>query len=245
MTTPVATTNTTPTPATTSSNSSNNINSGLSSLADNYQTFLTLLTTQLQNQDPLSPMDTDQFTSQLTQMTGVEQQLLSNQLLQQLVSANQGNGLQAGVSLIGKTVTAGSSTATLTSGTASWPYTLSSAAASSTVKVLDSGGNVVWTGALTNTGAGSNTFTWNGQNSAGTQLDNGGTYTVQISAADASGSPVNVSTAVTGNVTSTQQMNGVTMVTLSNSQVANDNVTVPVSSVTLVQPTSSGTTTTQ
>jgi flagellar basal-body rod modification protein FlgD len=245
MTTPVATTNTTPTPATTSSTSTNNINSGLSSLADNYQTFLTLLTTQLQNQDPLSPMDSSQFTSQLTQMTGVEQQLLSNQLLQQLVSANQGNGLQAGVSLIGKAVTAGSSTATLTSGSAAWPYTLSTAAANSTVKVLDNGGNVVWTGALTNMGVGSNTFTWNGQTTAGTQLDNGGTYTVDITATDAAGAPVNVSTAVSGTVTSAQQVNGVTMVTLSNSQVANDSVTVPVSSVTLVQATSSGSSTTQ
>ena len=51
------------------------INNSLASLANNSQTFLKLLTTQLQNQDPLSPLDTNQFTSQLTQMSGVEQQL--------------------------------------------------------------------------------------------------------------------------------------------------------------------------
>lgn len=102
------------------------INSGLNSLASNYQTFLTLLTTQLKNQDPLSPLDTNQFTQQLTQMTGVEQQLLSNQLLQQLVTANQSSGLSDAVGLIGKTATASSGSGTLTSGQVSWPYTLSS-----------------------------------------------------------------------------------------------------------------------
>ena len=63
----------------------------LASLATNFQSFLTLLTTQLQNQDPLNPTDTNEFTQQITQMSGVEQQLLSNQLLQSLVTA-QGPG---------------------------------------------------------------------------------------------------------------------------------------------------------
>ena len=76
------------TTTTTSAQAQATVNSGLSSIANNYQTFLSLLTTQLSNQDPLSPMDTSQFTQQLTQMTGVEQQLLSNQLLQQLVNQN-------------------------------------------------------------------------------------------------------------------------------------------------------------
>ena len=48
-------------------------------IADNFQTFLTLLTTQLQNQNPLDPLDTNQFTQQLVQFAGVEQQLKSNE----------------------------------------------------------------------------------------------------------------------------------------------------------------------
>ena len=80
------------------------LNSGLASLADNFQGFLTLLTTQLKNQDPTSPLDTNQFTQQITQMTGVEQQLLSNQLLQQLVTAQ--GGVASAANLIGETVTA-------------------------------------------------------------------------------------------------------------------------------------------
>jgi len=80
------------------------LNSGLASLAGNFQSFLTLLTTQLKNQDPTSPLDTSQFTQQITQMTGVEQQLLSNQLLQQLVST-QGS-VSSSANLLGDTVTA-------------------------------------------------------------------------------------------------------------------------------------------
>src|SRR5580698_752771 len=80
------------------------LNSGLAGLASNFQGFLTLLTTQLKNQDPTSPLDTSQFTQQITQMTGVEQQLLSNQLLQQLVST-QGS-VTTSANLLGDTVTA-------------------------------------------------------------------------------------------------------------------------------------------
>jgi flagellar basal-body rod modification protein FlgD len=86
------------------------INNSLASLASNSQTFLTLLTTQLKNQDPLSPLDTNQFTSQLTQMSGVEQQLLGNQLLQTLVTQQTGVGSAA--NLIGATVTAPDPTST-------------------------------------------------------------------------------------------------------------------------------------
>ena len=90
--------------------SSISINGGLASLAGNFQSFLSLLTTQLQNQDPLNPTDTNQFTQQITQMTGVEQQLLSNQLLQQLVSAQ--GGVASAANLIGETVTAPGATST-------------------------------------------------------------------------------------------------------------------------------------
>jgi flagellar basal-body rod modification protein FlgD len=90
----------------TSSQSANDLslNSGLSSLASNFNGFLTLLTTQLKNQDPTAPLDANQFTQQITQMTGVEQQLLSNKLMQQLVTEQTGVGAAAG--LIGDKVTA-------------------------------------------------------------------------------------------------------------------------------------------
>src|SRR5215831_15211070 len=95
-----------PPPASTSNAAASqlSLNNGLTSLASNFQSFIGLLTTQLNHQDPLNPTDTTQFTQQITQMTGVEQQLLSNQLLQQLVA--QQTGVIGAASLIGKVVTA-------------------------------------------------------------------------------------------------------------------------------------------
>ena len=85
---------------TTTAAATSTINSGLSGIADNYQTFLSLLTTQLKNQDPTSPLDTNSFTQQLVQMTGVQQQLLSNTLLKQLVTQS-GGSVTGAVDLIG------------------------------------------------------------------------------------------------------------------------------------------------
>lgn len=99
MTTPISGTGSTPT-----ATSSGTSNDAMAQLSSNFSTFLTLLTTQLKNQDPTSPLDTNQFTQQLTQMTGVEQQLQSNKLLQQLVNTQAGIGASA--NLIGKVVTA-------------------------------------------------------------------------------------------------------------------------------------------
>jgi flagellar basal-body rod modification protein FlgD len=216
-----------PTTGTAATSTTSAINNSLASLADNSQTFLTLLTTQLQNQDPLSPLDTNQFTQQLTQMTGVEQQLLSNQLLQQLVSQSQGGGLTGAVSLIGQPVTATDTTAVLQNGTATWQFSTASQPASMNATISDSSGNVVFTSGLTPNGSGAQSFTWNGMNSAGVQQSNGGTYTLSINATDGTGATVPVSTNISGTATSVQQVNGVTMVTV-------NGVQVPVSSVTTV-----------
>ena len=70
----------------TGSNSGSSGSSTTTGIADNFQTFLTLLTTQLQNQNPLDPLDTNQFTAQLVQFAGVEQQLKSNEQLKSLVA---------------------------------------------------------------------------------------------------------------------------------------------------------------
>jgi flagellar basal-body rod modification protein FlgD len=204
---------------TTNAAASGTINSGLAGIANNYQTFLSLLTTQLQNQDPLSPMDTTQFTSQLTQMTGVEQQLLSNQLLQQLV--NQGgasSSLSSAVNLIGHSVTVDGDSATLSNGQATWSFSLPSAPASMTVSVVDSNNNVVWTGPVSSSGAGAQSFTWNGQTLTGAQAADGGTYSLAIKATDASGQAITPDTSYQGSATAVEQVNGQTMVTVNGAQ---------------------------
>ncbi|HZZ11369.1 MAG TPA: flagellar hook capping FlgD N-terminal domain-containing protein, partial [Paraburkholderia sp.] len=73
-------------------------------LAGNFDTFLTLLTTQLQNQDPLSPMDSTQFTQQLVAFSGVEQQINTNNNLQSLIALNQSQQAASAVSYIGHSV---------------------------------------------------------------------------------------------------------------------------------------------
>jgi flagellar basal-body rod modification protein FlgD len=218
MTTAPLTNTTTPAAA------ANTVNNGLAQVADNYQTFLSLLTTQLKNQDPTSPLDTNQFTQQLTQMTGVEQQLLSNQLLQQLVSQD-GGGLTSAVGLIGKTVTASGASATLSGGAATWQFSTASAPASLTGTVYDSNNNVVWSGSLTPNGPGAQSFTWDGRNSSNVLQPDGGTYTFKATAADSSGVSIPVTNSVQGTATAVQQINGQTMVTVGGVQVPLSSVT--------------------
>src|ERR1700737_2303740 len=89
-------------------------------LAGNFQTFLTLLTTQLQNQNPLSPLDTNQFTQQLVQFAGVEQQLKTNDELTTLVSLQQTAQSTQPLGFVGKTAVVDGSTAALTNSSATW-----------------------------------------------------------------------------------------------------------------------------
>jgi flagellar basal-body rod modification protein FlgD len=196
--------------STTSSTSTQaQISSSQASLNSSYSTFLTLLTTQLQNQDPTAPMDSNTFTQELVSMNGVQQQLLTNQLLQQMVTNTGGTSVASSVDLIGQTVTASTSSATLSGGSASWSYNMPSTAAQGTAMITDSNGNTVWTGALSQLSAGNDTFTWNGRTTTGTQLADGGTYTLSISAADASGNAVSPTISISGVVKSLQQVNGV------------------------------------
>jgi len=209
---------------TTSAAASATLNSGLSTIANNYTSFLQLLTTQLQNQDPLSPMDTDQFTQQITEMTGVQQQLLSNQLLQTLVNQSQG-GVTSAVGLIGKTATGSGSQAMLENNNATFSYTLPSNAAKVTGTVTDSTGTVIWSGQLSGTGAGAQSFTWNGENSSGVEQTNGNLYNLTLSATNSVGQAITPTTTVTGTVSAVQQTNGQTMVTIGSSQVPLSSVT--------------------
>ena len=220
MTTIPATTPTTPTSATAASTAA-----AQQSLAGDQQTFLSLLTAQLKNQDPLSPMDSNQFTQQLVAMTGVQQQITSNTLLQQLVD-NQ-NGFSDPVSLIGKSVTASSPSATLQNGQANWLFSLNGTAAGATLQVLDSNGNVVAQATPSSLSPGEQSFTWNGKNLSGNQLSDGGTYTLQLTAADGSGTAVTSQIYQRGVAASIQENNGTALVGLNGGYV-------PLSSVTSV-----------
>src|SRR5713101_3025549 len=108
-------------------------------IAGNFQTFLTMLTTQLKNQDPTNPLDTNQFTQQLVQFAQVEQQLKSNDQLSTLVSLQQTAQSTQALSFVGENVTVNSNTAQLANGSTTW--TMSSPKPSSaTINISNSSG---------------------------------------------------------------------------------------------------------
>jgi flagellar basal-body rod modification protein FlgD len=210
---------TTPTtPAQPAASSTNTTALGAASLADNFNTFLTLLTTQLKNQDPTAPLDSNQFTQQLVQMTGVEQQINANDLLTQLV-ANTSSGISTAVTLIGKNVKAVSDNANLTNGQAQWTYNLSAAASDLKVEVLDANGKVVHAEAPTDMKAGDHAFSWNGKDQTNTQLPNGGTYTLRVTALDSAGQAITETNFVQGVVTGVTTANGSTSITVNGGPV--------------------------
>jgi flagellar basal-body rod modification protein FlgD len=167
-------------------------------LAGNFDTFLQLLTTQLQNQDPLDPLDTNQFTQQLVEFASVEQQVNMNTNLQTLISLQQTTEATSALQFIGSTVTATGNTATLSNATnspATWSLS-ASAPATANITIANASGQTAFTGTAT-LNAGTQTFTWSGQgNSSVTWPD--GNYTMTISATGANGQPVSVSTQVQG-----------------------------------------------
>lgn len=196
---------------------------GKARLADNFETFLTLLTTQLKNQDPLSPLDSNQFTQQLVQMSGVEQQLLGNDLLQQLVT-NTGTGVATAVGLIGKDVRVATAKAELNAGKAEWVYNLASDATDVKLQITDSAGRVVSSNAPSNNKAGEHTFTWNGKDQSGNTLPDG-SYTLQVMAVDGSGATVASTVSIQGLVTAVEQRDGTTYITINGGLAPWDQVT--------------------
>ena len=164
-------------------------------IAGNFDTFLQLLTTQLKNQNPLDPLDTNQFTQQLVQFSGVEQQLKTNDFLSSLVAANANTTNSNAVGYIGKSVTASGVRSELVNNKAQWSFNLKDAA-TVTVNIKDANGNTVYTekGSMQ---AGAGTFTWDGTDNQG-NIKSPGTYSISMQAVDAENKSINVSTETTG-----------------------------------------------
>jgi flagellar basal-body rod modification protein FlgD len=194
---------TTPLPTSTSSSSSSGAtlsSTTNTTLAGNFQTFLTLLTTQLQNQDPLSPLDTNQFTQQLVQFASVEQELKTNDQLTTLVSLQQTAQSTQALTFVGKTAVVDGSTATLTNASATWNLGVPTNS-NVNVTIASSTGQTVFTGNYPVNAGSNQPFTWNGKGNDGTQWPDG-KYTMTATAADSAGNPVAVSTQIQGVVSS-------------------------------------------
>jgi len=143
----------------------------LSSLTGNYNDFLKLLMTQLQHQDPTSPMDTNQFTSQLVQYSSVEQQINTNSSLTQLIQLTQGGEILQSSSLVGKPVTVASDHIALQGGKGAVHFDTATSQAVSVGVYSDAGVKLRDT-ALTSQ-PGHNTWAWDGKDSQGSVVPDG------------------------------------------------------------------------
>jgi len=167
-------------------------------IAGNFNQFLTLLTTQLKNQNPLSPMDTNQFTQQLVQFAQVEQQIKSNDRLDAIASSAKDSGTASLSGYIGKTVAADGATSELGSSGATWSLSVPRASSRATITIRDGKDNVVGV-QNQHLSAGTQDFSWDGRTSSGLKAA-AGLYTIKVDAVDSSGQKMIVDTAVGGKV---------------------------------------------
>jgi flagellar basal-body rod modification protein FlgD len=185
--------------------------------------FMTLLVSELQNQNPLDPTSTTDFVNQLASYANFDSQTTLNTNMSALTTSFNSLMTLNSVNYIGHTVQATGSTGTLQSGAINYGYTLNSAATDVTLTVSDSSGNTVWTGAGTTT-SGSNTFAWDGKTTDGTQLADGGQYTLAVTATDSTGASVYGSTTVSGTVTSVDFSSSTLKLLLGNTSVSSADV---------------------
>lgn len=198
--------------------------------------FLQLLVTQLKNQDPLNPMDSQAFVSQLAQFSSLEAQQNTNTKLDSLLTYQSSIQNTIVSNLIGKEVAYSGSSVSLAT-TADISYTPAADAASVTLTISDSNGEVVRTVTLGEQTSGEKTYTWDGKDSSGNKLSDGA-YTVSFSAADSSGASVDVTTKSKGTVT------GISYDGSSTYLVLDSGAKIQIGDVTEIKATGTGSTTT-
>ncbi len=203
--------------------------SSTATLGADLNTFLTMLTTQLQNQDPTNPLDTNEMTNQLVQFASVEQQILMNQNLTSLISLQQTAQLTAAAPLLGRQVEVTSDQLALQNGSAEVRLPAAGTASSAVITVTNSAGTVLRTATVA-LGTGATSWTWDGKNTAGvTQAD--GAYNVSVAGRDASGAATSLSFTVRGTLTGAERSNGSLNLNMGS-------VSVPFSNLQSVLPTS-------
>jgi flagellar basal-body rod modification protein FlgD len=162
-------------------------------IASNFTTFLQLLTTQLKNQNPMDPLDTNQFTQQLVQFAQVEQQIKQNSQLEQLLALEKSAQTTVALAYVGQTVVVDGSVTKLTDTGATWAVAIAKPS-TVTVTVKDATGQTAYTGSFA-MNPGNQNFTWDGKGNDG-QTWPPGTYTMSATVTDASGQSTALSTEI-------------------------------------------------
>ena len=177
-----------------------------STLAADFDAFLLLLTTQLKHQDPLSPLEPTEFTSQLVQFASVEQQITANENLEKLVGIQNAALASSIIGFVGTDVEAEGSFVPLQDGAAKFTYDLSSNAKTVVISLTDENGKVTLTKTGENT-AGLHEFLWDGKDMNG-QLATDGPYQVSVTAIGFDDEVVSTNVHVFGHVTGVSMANG-------------------------------------
>jgi flagellar basal-body rod modification protein FlgD len=190
-------------------------------IAGNFDAFLLLLTTQLQNQNPLEPLDTNQFTQQLVQFASVEQQIKSNDTLNSLLTSSKSSIVSSAANFVGMNITADGATTQLKNNKAEWRLNLARAG-TATITIRDQSGNTVQTDTKT-LNAGSQSYVWDGKSSTGLPAPEGN-YTITVTARDVSGQSVTVKTEISGMVDSVDMAGDSPVLVLGSMRVPLENV---------------------
>lgn len=185
---------------------SSSTDSANEALDDTYNNFLLLLTKQLQNQDPLDPLDTAQFTQQLVSFSAVEQQINSNKSLEKLISLQSATNAFGAVAFLGNEVAIKSDKLSLKDGKASFQYNIDRNATGAMLRVTDASGNTVLVQEA-NRAVGSYKVDWNGKDVFGNQLPDG-QYQVSVSYQDEQGKVYSSDIVSYGVVDSTEIQDG-------------------------------------
>jgi flagellar basal-body rod modification protein FlgD len=185
--------------------------------------FLTLLVGELENQDPLDPTSTSDFVNQMSEYANFDQEQTLNTNLGNLLTSFNSLLTMNSINYLGHTVEVKGDTTTLQNGQANFGYSLNAPAANVTLSIKDASGNTVWSGNGP-TSAGMNSFTWNGTTNNGTQLPDGGQYTLTVAASDSAGNSVYGYTTFTGKVDDVDNSSGSTMLDINGVPVSVNNV---------------------
>ncbi|MFH5924607.1 flagellar hook assembly protein FlgD [Roseomonas xinghualingensis] len=176
-------------------------------LAGSFDNFLTLLTTQLKNQSPTDPLDTNQMTAQLVQFASVEQQISMNKNLEQMVSLQQAAQLTAAAPMLGQRVEVSGDTLPLQDGGATIRLPAAGHARMARVAVMDSSGRTVRE-AQVMLGTAAQEWRWDGRDSTGKQLTDGA-YKVAVTGSDSNGGSAAVDFTMIGTATAAERNKGV------------------------------------
>lgn len=201
---------------------------GNTNLASDFNNFLNLLTIQLQNQDPLEPLDTNQFTEQIVQMTEVEQTVSMNERLGALIDAQETQRIQSAIDFVGKDADALGDAVALGENGADFFYSMQTQANDVTVEIVDAngddfGGTVVRSLTATKD-AGVHRLHWDGLDDRDNPVDPAGDYRIRVTATSANGNPIPTSTGFTGRVEELRNEAGALTLLVGGRQVTLDQI---------------------